>query len=103
MKGTKLGDKFLTVTPRTPKGKAKQKENSTGEKCVSLPSLSSKRRHVTEKHVLTGRKHDMRLIRTCFPVTCLRFGENDGIKIIMFFKLIIKGDGIIEILLEQSL
>lgn len=36
MKGTKLGDKFLTVTPRTPKGKAKQQENSSGEKCVGL-------------------------------------------------------------------
>lgn len=34
MKVTKLGDKFLTVTPRTPKGKVKQQENSSGEKCV---------------------------------------------------------------------
>ena len=34
MKGAKLGDKFLTVTPRTTKGKAKQQENSSGEKCV---------------------------------------------------------------------
>ena len=33
MKGTKLGDKFLTVTPRTPKGKVEQQENSSGEKC----------------------------------------------------------------------
>lgn len=36
MKGTKLGDKFLTVTPKTPKGKVKQQENSSGEKCVGL-------------------------------------------------------------------
>ena len=26
---------------------------------IQLPSFSSKRGHVTEKHVLTGRKHDM--------------------------------------------
>ena len=25
----------------------------------NIPSFSSKRGHVTEKHVLTGRKHDM--------------------------------------------
>ena len=39
MKGTKLGDKFLTVTPKTPKAKtpkAKQQEHSSGEKCVGL-------------------------------------------------------------------
>lgn len=36
MKGTRLGDKFLTVTPKTPKGKAKQQENSSGEKYVGL-------------------------------------------------------------------
>ena len=36
MKGTKLGDSFLTVTPRTPKRKAKQQENLSGEKCAGL-------------------------------------------------------------------
>ena len=28
-------------------------------RCTYIPSFSSKRGHVTEKHVLTGRKHDM--------------------------------------------
>jgi len=36
MKGTKLGDKLLTVTPRTPKGKAKQQENSSGENLCKI-------------------------------------------------------------------
>ena len=35
------------------------KRGSREEIVYPLPSFSSKRGHVTEKHVLTGRKHDM--------------------------------------------
>lgn len=34
LKGTKIGDKILTITPKQQKGKAKQQDNLVGEKFI---------------------------------------------------------------------
>ena len=54
-----IGWKSLVILTLYPFDDTGQKNSVFTYFPVHLPSFSSKRGHVTEKHVLTGRKHDM--------------------------------------------